>query len=188
MKKVIFLVILTAICQCCFSQKYWVNKPLIKTNIINWFMKGPSLAVDIPIGKSMSIMPSAQFGQFNWGNIGGLHKYKSIEAELKKHKRDTYFGAYVKLITKGVYSVKKDFIFIPISYDRSFKGNAFAIGATGGIEIPVVKRLYIDFNFQVGGGLFYKMTDKFTYNLPNDHFLDYRIGCWVGYCLKQPKN
>lgn len=181
-------ILLTAIfifsCCCCFSQKYWINKPLIKTNVINLFMKGPSLAVDIPVGKSLSIMPSAQFGQFNWGDIGGLHKYKSIEAELKKHKRDTYFGAYIKHVTKEVYSEKKDFIFIPVSYDRSFKGNGFAIGATGGIEIPVIKRFYADFNFQLGGGMFYKMNDKFNYNLPNTNFLDYRIACWVGYRLR----
>lgn len=183
MIKTFLTVILTFCCCCCFSQKYWVNKPLIKTNVINLFMRGPSVAYDFPIGGNMSIMPSAQFGKFNWGNFGGLHKYKSLEAELKTHKRDTYFGAYLKHITKEVYSEEKSIVFIPISYDRNFKGNALAIGATAGIEIPVVKRFYIDFNCQLGGGIFYKMTDKYYYNLPNANFVDCRIACWAGFRL-----
>jgi len=109
--------------------------------------------------------------------------YNFIKLLYKIHKRDTYFGAYIKHVTKEVYSGEKNIVFIPISYDRNFKGNAFAIGATGGIEMPVAKRWFVDFNFQLGGGLFYKMTDKFTYSLPNDNFLDYRMACWVGYRL-----
>lgn len=157
--------------------------PVLETNIFNLFMCGPSIALDIPVSKNISIRPSVQSGKFNWGNFGGLHKYKSFEAEIKKHSRDTYFGGYIKHVTKEVNSKENDIVFIPVSYDRNFKGNAIAFGAVAGFEIPVVKRFYIDFNFQLGGGIFYKMTDKLSYNLPNDNFLDYRIACWIGYRL-----
>lgn len=183
MTKILLTAILTFFCCCCFSQKYWVNKPVIKTNIVNLIMRGPSVALDIPFSRTISLMPSVQSGKFNWGDMGGLHTYKSLEAEVKKHVRDTYYGVYIKHTTKTVNSKEKNIVFFPISNDRNFKGNAVCVGATAGIEIPVIKRFYIDFNFQLGGGAFYKMTDKFVYNLPNTHFLDYRAACWAGFRL-----
>lgn len=183
MIKIIFTIFLAFFCFCCFSQDEWDKRPVIKTNIFNLLMRGPSIALDIAVGKTVSIMPSAAYGKFNWGNFGGLHKYKSFEAEVRKHEKNTYYGVYIKHTTKTVNSEKAAIVYIPISYDRNFKGNGIAFGASTGIEAPLWKRFNIDFNVQLGYGRFYKMTDKFSYDLPSGKFIDYRMAFWVGFQL-----
>lgn len=184
MKKVIFTISLILLCFCCFSQKEWIRRPVIQTNIFNLLGQGPSLALDIPVSKKISIRPSAAFGKFNWGDFGGLHKYKSYETEVKKHRNNSYYGGYIKHITRTVNSEEKDIVvFIPISYDRNFKGNAFAVGALTGIEAPLGKRFIIDLNFQLGYGRYYKMTEEFAYNLPSANFIDLRVAFWIGFRL-----
>lgn len=184
MKKIFFAISFNLFCFYCFSQQNKREKNVtINTNVLNLFAKGPSIAVDIPLGRKISIMASAASGQHNYGNLGGLHKYKSLELEIRNHRDNTYFGGYIKQVTKTVNSEKASFIFIPISYDRDFKGNAFAFGGTTGIEAYVGKRLHLDFNGQIGFGSYYKMTEKYPYNLPASNFVDFRMAFWVGFRL-----
>lgn len=183
MKKIILLTTLVFFSFYCFSQHKWDKRFMVETNIFNLFLRGPSIALDIPVGKNTSVMASAQAGKFNWGDIGGLHKYTSFEAEIKKHKDYFYYGGYIKHVTKTVYSKEKNFIYIPISSDRNFKGNALAAGASTGFNARAGKRFNIDFNFQLGLGRFYKMKEEFLYNLPRAGFIDYRLACWIGFAL-----
>lgn len=107
MRRIIFTITLIFLCFYCFSQEKWDKSPVIKTNIFTLFMSRPSIALDVPISKKISIMPSASCGKFNWGDFGGLHKYKSYEVEVKSHRGNVYYGGYLKHTTKTIYSEEK---------------------------------------------------------------------------------
>ena len=117
------------------------------------------------------------------GDFSGLHKYKSFVLEVKHRAGNIYYGGYIKQSTKTVNSKEVSFIYVPISYDRNFKGNALAVGATTGVEVPIGKKFKIDFNMLMGYGRYYKMTEEYPYNLPSPRFFDMRVAVWIGFRL-----
>ncbi len=181
MKKFILLLLLLILQLNLFAQK----KPSIKTNLLNLVAQGPSAAIELPLNDK-SLMYSYDSGKIDFGDVGGLMKYRTSTLELRKHIYEFYYGVYLKYIDKKVERTEVYFdgtIPFTMGKNRYFTGNGFSTGGTIGFELYAWKKLNFDFNFQLGYGRYFYMKEVFPENYPSGNFLDTRLAAWIGYRL-----
>ena len=157
----------------------------IKTNLANIVALGPSAAVEFRMQNNWSSMFSIASGHIDYGDFGGVTRYKTLTFESRKYASDNHFfiGPYIKAIEKRI--TREQTIIggiIPIGQDRDFIGNGLSAGASLGMKFSVSPKLNLELNDQIGFGHYYSMKDK-NNNLPSGNYLDARIALWIGFKL-----
>ena len=184
-----------------FSQKRYEHNFEIKTNLLNLIALGPSAGLEFSLQNNCSIMISLASGKIDYGDFGGITKYKTSTLELRKYSTDKIFfaGPYLKNISKQCIILLQYFLciniskqvfwqesviagIIPIGKDRDFIGNGFSLGATTGFKLPVSKKIRLEMSSQIGYGHYYRMADK-NNNFPSGNYVDARIALWLGFML-----
>lgn len=168
-----------------FSQKRHEYNFEIKTNLLNLIALGPSAGLEFSLQNNCSIMISLASGKIDYGDFGGITKYKTSTLELRKYSTDKIFfaGPYLKNISKHVFWQESVIAgIIPIGKDRDFIGNGFSLGATTGFKLPVSKKIRLEMSTQIGYGHYYRMADK-NNNFPSGNYVDARIALWLGFML-----
>lgn len=185
MQKIFHTIILIFVFSSLFSQAKSVRRFEIKTNLLNLAAVGPSAGLEYNLKDNSSIMFSLASGHIDYGDFGGVTKYKTATVEYRKYFLDNvlFFGPYIKNIMKEVewrqYIVAG---VIPIGRNRGFVGNGFSAGVTTGIKIHLSKTIVMELNNQLGYGHYYTMTDKYN-NFSSGNYFDTRIGLWFGFRL-----
>jgi len=154
----------------------------IKTNLLNLIALGPSAGLEYTLQKNYSMMISFASGKIDYGDFGGITRYKTSTFELRKYSTDKLFfiGPYLKNINKQIFWQESIIAgIIPIGKDRDFIGNGFSLGATTGFKLPVSKKIRFEMSAQIGYGHYYKMADKYN-NFPSGNYVDARIALWLG--------
>lgn len=182
MPKLICAVILIITSNYIFGQTK--NRFEIKTNLLNLVAKGPSAGFEYGVSKDWSVMLAVASGQMDYGDFGGITRYKTVSLEGRKYFSDQLFfiGPYFKNIEKQVSwnkTVVGGTIPISIGKDRNFIGHGLSAGVTTGVKFSIYKKFKIELNYQLGYGHYYQMADKYN-NLPSGNYLDTRIGLWLG--------
>jgi hypothetical protein len=185
MRKIACTIVLMAMFSSAFSQAKNKSRFEIKTNLLNLIAGGPSAGLEYSLQKDWGIMLSAASGRIDYGDFGGVTRYKTTTLECRKYFSDQllFIGPYIKNIEKQVSwqeSVVGGTIPFSVGKNRDFIGNGFSAGATSGIKFPLSGNLNLELNSQLGYGRYYKMADK-NNNLPSGNYLDARIGLWFGF-------
>ncbi len=155
---------------------------------MNLAAAGPSAALEYNVRNNSSIMFSLASGHIDYGDFGGVTKYKTATIEYRKYFLDNvlFFGPYIKNIMKQVESrqsiVGVSLLAFTIGSNRDFVGNGFSAGITTGIKVHLSKTIVMELNNQLGYGRYYKMTDKYN-NFPSGNYFDTRVGLWFGFRL-----
>lgn len=183
MRKIVCLILVIILCNSVHSQIQHKLKYEVKTNLFNLAAIGPSIGLEYQLKNNNTVMFSFASGKIDYGDFGGLSRYKTTTVEYRKFSPDKIFfvGPYLKNIRKQVYQ-RESYISgtIPIGQDRDFLGNGLSAGATLGSKLSIFYRFSIELNAQVGYGMYYNMSDKFN-NIPSGRYLDARIALWLGY-------
>ncbi len=185
MKKIIYTIILVFVFSALFSQSKNEKRFEVKTNLLNLAAAGPSAGVEYSLKNNNSFMISLASGQIDYGDFGGITRYKTATVEYRKYFLDNvlFFGLYIKNIQKKVEWRKYVIAgVIPIGRDRDFTGNGISAGLSTGIKVQVYRRIELEFNTQLGYGRYYQMADGYN-NFPTGNYLDTRIGLWLGFKL-----
>jgi hypothetical protein len=157
----------------------------VKTNLANIAAGGPSAALEFRLRNNWSSMVSIASGHIDYGDFGGVTRYKTITLEARKYATDNcyFIGPYIKNIGKKVkqeQSYVGGTIPYTIGQDRDFIGNGFSAGASFGIKFSISQKINLELNDQIGFGHYYRMKDK-NNNLPSGNYLDARIALWIGF-------
>jgi hypothetical protein len=159
----------------------------LKTNLLNLIAVGPSVALEYKLKENKSVMFSLASGHIDYGDFGGITRYKTATFEFRHYFYDNivFIGPYLKNINKRVFweqSFISGSIPFTIGQNRDFAGYGLSACASLGIKFVLISKFNVDINSQLGYGRFYKMIDKYA-NLPSGNYFDTRIGIWFGYVL-----
>lgn len=154
----------------------------IKTNLLNLIAAGPSAAAEYNLRNNRSIMLSVAAGHIDYGDFGGITKYKTTTLEYRKYFADNilFVGPYIKNIQKQVLWQQSYLLYFTIGQDRDFKGNGLSAGTSFGAKFRVSRKARVEINYQMGVGRYYNMRDKYG-NLPSGNYFDTSIGIWFGF-------
>ena len=185
MRKIVCAILLMMMFGSAFSQSKNKSPVEIKTNLLNLIAGGPSAGLEYSLQKNWSIMLSIASGRIDYGDFGGITRYKTTTLEFRKYFYDhlLFAGPYIKNIEKQISwqeSIIGGTIPFSVGQDRDFTGNGLSAGITTGIKFPLSYKLNLELNSQLGYGRYYEMTDKKN-NLPSGNYLDARIGVWLGF-------
>lgn len=187
MRKIIYTTIVFLIFNTGYAQLRDKRQFEVKTNLFNIAAAGPSIALELSLNHNWSSMFSVASGRIDYGDFGGVTRYKTITFECRRYAADKFFfiGPYIKNIKKRV-NQESSYIggTIPftIGQDRDFTGNGLSAGASFGMEFTISHRFNFELNNQTGFGHYYTMKDKGN-NLPSGNYLDERIALWIGFLL-----
>jgi hypothetical protein len=182
-RKQLFFTIIFFGCFTLQAQEYSV-----RTNILNLFAKGPSVAVGKQIFTNSETLLTFSTGKFS--PFFYLDKYSFITAHLENRWEagishfygETYVGPYVRFIHREIYFDQEN----PTWYNaksRDFRGDGISLGVSTGTQWEIADTWFIDLNTMLGYGKYVKQVDYL--NPEKSHgFLDLRLALQFGLRFK----
>lgn len=156
----------------------------VRTNVLNLFAKGPSIALGKQIFTNSETLLTFSQGKFSPFFI--VDKYSFITAHLENRWEagishfygETYVGPYVRFIHREIYFYQEN----PTWYNRKsrdFSGDGIALGVSTGTQWEIADVWFIDLNTMVGYGKYVKQFDPLNPEKRNG-FLDLRLALQFG--------
>lgn len=104
MRKVIYTIIIFLIFNTGYGQLRDNRQFEVKTNLFNIAAAGPSIALEFSLPHNWSSMFSVASGRIDYGDFGGVTRYKTLTLEGRKYAADNIFfiGPYIKNIKKQI--------------------------------------------------------------------------------------
>ncbi|MBC8053147.1 MAG: DUF3575 domain-containing protein [Sphingobacteriaceae bacterium] len=157
------------------------QKVAISTNVLNFVVGGPSLAISYRQSPKWGFQLYGSYGRFNYLPSSETYNFKTGIIDLRYSLYEfLYVGPYLRYIEK---EVKREGYIHPTGFfsigSRDFRGKGISSGLVLGLVLPDSEWLNVEAFAGAGYGLFLSQKDYSGDDKRKD-FYDVRIGLLFG--------
>lgn len=159
----------------------------VKTNLLNFLAKRPSLSIEKTFSKKYGLELSYGSGELNWGRYykfdGLLLRSKIYTNEIAQNNIISFYGLYLGYLNKRITAdnaFEDRTGFFSFGNNRDFKASSIRAGGNVGFLFIPKKRFLMESTIGLGYGRYFNIQTYNNRKKPSA-YLDFQFSLSVGY-------